>query len=437
MLSSSSLAEACTAATFKPSAFGTEIISVQANLVTNYSASSPYFLRYVAPTVELRDSTFCNVTISYTHPGQDDEVFVETWLPIENPTWNGRFQAVGGGGWQAGRYDLSYGNMIGALADGFATVTTDAGLGSAELPTSWGLKSPGNINWPLFLNFAADSLIDEAVLGKQIVKNLYGQGPEYSYWNGCSQGGRQGLMLAQRYPTAYDGIAAAAPAIYIPEFLPIIQWPQQIMNELGHYPFSCELDAIRAAAIAACDDLDGLADGVINRNYQCLHTFDPYSLVGQTIKCAQPLNGTEIQISEAAAAVVNASWTGMTTEKGKVTWPGFRADADLTGNDPTTLSGIGIAKTTNCTLAGGCVGDPNSLGTQWLGLFVAKDPDFDYLNLTRAEWDDLVFYGIQQLDSIWGTADPDLSRFRDAGGKMVTFHGLVSCASGCAPFSIT
>jgi pimeloyl-ACP methyl ester carboxylesterase len=123
--------------------------------------------------------------------------------------------------------------MVGAVADGYATITTDAGLGTSDDPRDWALLSPGNVNPFNLQNLGSRSLGDEAVLGKAIIKSFYGKGPNYSYWNGCSQGGRQGLMLAQRYPDAYDGIAVGAPALYWTKLFATIQWPQQYMNQLG------------------------------------------------------------------------------------------------------------------------------------------------------------------------------------------------------------
>lgn len=156
-----SLIEACNATTFDPVLFGAQILTLEADVVTNYSASVPEAFRYIAPAVELQNASFCNVTLSYTHPGQDDEIFVEAWLPLES--WNGRFQAVGGGGWVAGRFSLAYGAMKGALADGFATITTDAGLGNAMEASPWALSSPGNVNWNSLQNPASRSLNDEVL----------------------------------------------------------------------------------------------------------------------------------------------------------------------------------------------------------------------------------------------------------------------------------
>ena len=229
-------------------------------------------------------------------------------------------------------------------------------------------------------------------------------------------------MLAQRYPEAFDGIAAGAPAIYWADFFPNFQWPQQVMNELGEYPYPCEIDAITAAAVSACDGLDGTVDGVIAHVDECFQTFDPLSVVGTAVKCKQ-LNGSEIQISEAAATIVNATWQGMTTADGRPVWYGLAPDADLTGSNANYSGPAGIVAT-NCT-NDGCVGTPLSLGLQWLQLFVARDAKADLSSLSRVEFDNLAHAGRQMYDSVIGTADPDLTSFRNARSKLITFHGLV------------
>lgn len=134
---------ACEASTFLPTLFGTEILSLTAE---------PF-------TIENTNTTVCNVTLSYTHPGQDDHITVESWLPLE---WNSRLQAVGGGSWATGRFIYSYILMEAAVADGFATVTTDSGVDtSGNAPSKWVLSSPGNINWNELHNWSYRSLFEE------------------------------------------------------------------------------------------------------------------------------------------------------------------------------------------------------------------------------------------------------------------------------------
>lgn len=217
-------------------------------------------------------------------------------------------------------------------------------------------------------------------------------------------------MLAQRYPTAFDGIAAGAPAIYWDDIFPSLLWPQQVMNMLGEYPHACELQAITAAAVSACDGLDGVVDGIITDADNCLASFRPFDLVGSATNCSEAR-----VVTTAAAAVVNATWQGMRNSQGAQMWFGLNPGTDLT---------VGVAGT-NCT-GQSCVGLPLAIAAQWFTLFIARDADFDLTNLSHAEFETLAYHGRQRYDSIIGTQDADLSAFRDAGGKLVTFHGLVS-----------
>jgi hypothetical protein len=162
------LAAACIPATFHNiSLFGAEIVSLSATLITNYSASVPATDRFTQPSVEVQNATFCNITVSYTHPGQNDALVVEAWLPAGG--WNGRLQAIGGGGFVAGRSVQAHSAMSGAIADGYATVTTDAGLGTAPDATTWALLSVGNVNLYALQNLASVSLEDQvSTLPKQL-----------------------------------------------------------------------------------------------------------------------------------------------------------------------------------------------------------------------------------------------------------------------------
>jgi len=164
------------------------------------------------------------------------------------------------------------------------------------------------------------------LIGQAITESYYGEKPAYSYWTGCSTGGRQGLMLAQRYPELYDGIVAVAPAINWDTFLVTEYWPQQVMNQLGVYPPPCELKAFTNAAIVACDDLDGLEDGVISDANAC--AFDPYSVVGETFTCD---DGKERQLTTEGAKVVDSAWSGLVGPSGKWQWYGLNKDAALSG----------------------------------------------------------------------------------------------------------
>lgn len=159
-MSNSSLASLCSPGNISnPTLFGAEILSLTSNLVSNYSTYVPDTYNYNHPSVSVDNVDYCNITVTYTHPGQNDKINVEAWLPLE---WNERLMAVGGGGLVAGRFVLSYFFMAGAIGEGYAAVTTDAGTstspatGLTEL-----LLDPGNIDWNAVQNFGSRALNDE------------------------------------------------------------------------------------------------------------------------------------------------------------------------------------------------------------------------------------------------------------------------------------
>ncbi|KPM36266.1 hypothetical protein AK830_g10282 [Neonectria ditissima] len=403
---------ACSPSTFTNlDLFGAEILSLTAETVSNYTRTVPRAYTFHHPTLSVENASFCNVTVSYTHPGRDDLIYVETWLPIGN--WNERLQAVGGGGWVAGRFPLTEMSMTAALSEGYATVTTDAGLGDSSEPIDWALLSPGNVNLYALQNLASVSLNDEAIIAKSLIKDYYGKPVKYSYWSGCSQGGRQGLMLAQRYPNAYDGILASAPAINWAEVITSGYWPQFLMNQIDHYPHPCEFTYLAQAATDACDLLDGVADGVISDPEAC--HFDPFTVVGNTVQCSE---GEEIVLSRGAAVIANATWSGPRASDGRFLWHGLGYSADFTGGQ--FKAGVAMTECDNST----CSGVPSPLTTQWIQLFVQKDASFALTSITHEDLDRIYHAAISEYNSMLGTNDPDLSDFRNAGGKLLTFHGL-------------
>lgn len=371
-----------------PELFGGQILSLTATSLINYGGNV----------------SFCNITVQYTHPGQDDKINVYVFLPlVEN--WNERFLGSGGGGYRMRSADSV---LVENVAKGYAVAATDAGHDwTVDSSESWALLSPGNVNAPLLNNFAAVALEDATILGKAITASFYGQEPKYSYWSGCSTGGRQGLMLAQRFPTLYDGILATAPAINWAKFLVAEYWPQFVMNQLGVYPTPCEFNATITAAIEACDGLDGVEDGIIADPTNC--DFDPLSTVGRQFTCGDA-SGT---VSEEAATILQKAWEGARTKNGNFSWYGLSPDAPISGLVNTTCSG------TDCT------GTPFYISQEWIEFFIKRgDPNFDIANISHAEYDAIFHRSVNQYKSIMSTDDPDLSEFKESGGKMITWHGL-------------
>jgi hypothetical protein len=207
--------------------FGGEILHIEAHSYSNLSFSVPAEQNHYAKNITGLD--VCEVVIRYTHPGYNDSIETVVWLPAAEH-WSGRFLGAGGGGWVTG---ADNGTLAWAASEGFAVVTTDGGHRADAAIGDWALVSPGNVNWILLQDFASTTLDDAATLGKAVVQAYYREKPTYSYWNGCSTGGRQGHMMAQRYPEQYDGILATASAMNWGRMLMQEFWPQAVMNELG------------------------------------------------------------------------------------------------------------------------------------------------------------------------------------------------------------
>lgn len=346
----------------------------------------------------------CEVDLYLTHPSVGDHVRVAVWLPSSG--WNGRYQGTGGASWAAGVFDFY---LAPAVAQGFAAASTDAGTGTNQAdPSSWALKADGTVNTELLTNFASRSVHDMTVAAKQVITSFYGKAPSYSYWNSCSTGGRQGLMEAQRYPTDYNGIVAAAPAINEDRLTVGGLWPQVLMNESHDYLSSCKLNAFTQAAIAQCDTRDGApADGIIEQPEDC--DYDPHGLVGQTVVC----DGQSSTITTTDADVVAGIWRGPTSPDGRHNpWYGMTRGAALDQVAAITTDSDGTTH-----------GAPFPVTDTWIRYFLKKQPSFDTSTVTRGQFAQLFVQSQNEYNKIIGTDDPDLTAFRNAGGKMITWHG--------------
>ena len=238
----------------------------------------------------------------------------------------------------------------------------------------------------------------------------------YTNFLGGSQGGRQGHQMAQRYPEDFNGIIGLFSAMNWNELAATMAWPAFVMDREGVYPAPCELDAITRAAIDACDSLDGLKDGLISRPDLC--KFEARSVVGQEIDC----EGSRLTISQGAATVAQATWNGPRSSTGAFQWYGY-----LRG---TNISGPASPATTTCEVDHNtgkrtCQATPNNIPQAWYNSWVLKNNSATIRNITHQQWDDLLHASKQEFESVVGTSDPDLSRFKRAGGKMLTWHGTL------------
>ncbi|KAI0884763.1 tannase and feruloyl esterase [Annulohypoxylon maeteangense] len=410
----------CSPATIPyPSLPGVQFTSLSSSLISNVTTHIPESLYVNNGALDVQGVSYCHVTTTYTHTGTTDNVTVDVFLPQDG--WNGRMQGIGGGGWAAGglAFPLAAYSMLGAVAEGYSAATTDAGHASSD-PADWVLSSPGHVNYHLLENFGYTSLNELSIIGKAITESYFGKPPHHSYWSGCSQGGRQGMKLAEKYPTAFNGIAASAPALDLTLIGVGDLWPQLVMKAMGQYSKNCELLAITQAAIDYCDADDGSVDGIISDPDNC--NFDPHSVVGEPISCNDTGVPETILISETAAKVANATWTGVRKSDGSPLWWGLKKGAALVEEDIGFTVIHGLA-TTVCYQNGTCVGKTGSMIDEWIRFLVKKDPDFDISAVTAAEFED-IFQASEEEYGPFCNVEPNLDAFRDVGGKILSYHGL-------------
>jgi feruloyl esterase len=205
---------------------------------------------------------FCRVA-GVSKPTDDSNINFEVWLPTK--TWNGRFLSAGEGGF-AGVISYTRLGLDGTLDEnvkrGYATASTDTGhLVSDEF---WAISHRERV-----VDFAYRAKHLVTVAAKGLIAVFYGKGPDFSYHNSCSTGGRQGLIEMQRYPDDFDGVVVGAPVSFLSNLYTYRAWTAQLLAAPGASFTPAKLSTIQAAAIAACDSVDGAADGLIEDPRKC------------------------------------------------------------------------------------------------------------------------------------------------------------------------
>ncbi len=332
------------------------------------------------------------ITAIVTHPPAKDRVTVWVALPLKN--WNGRFQGNGGGGFVGG----NAGSLRVPVTQGFATAATDTGHEGGS--GSFALNASGRLNWPEIRDNAYLGIHEMTVVGKALTQAFYGKPPRFSYFIGSSTGGRQGLMEAQRYPEDYDGIFSGCPAVNWARMVPGGAWGHAVMREMNHFVSKAKLDAATAAAVAACDAADGVTDGVIDDPIRCI--WDPQALVGTAVG--------EETFTAADAEVLRKIWDGARTRDGKFLWHGYTRGSNL----------FAVAGTEGAPLQP----KPFGVAFDWMKFFLAQNPNYDGTSLKRDEYELFLGQSAELFGPVFSADDPDLTRFRDRGGKLIITHGL-------------
>ncbi|ORY68409.1 tannase [Pseudomassariella vexata] len=393
--------------------------SVTANAVTNYTVASSS----LCPGKSGLD--FCNVTFSYTHTGLDDTTNLWYWLPSPEQFAN-RYLSIGGGGLSItpGQQGLGNGLVYGAVAG-----TTDGGFGgfNSDL-TSVLLLANGTLNYNALFAFGYKAIHEMSVLGKELTRQYYNSSDFYSYYQGCSEGGREGWSQIQRYGTQFDGAAVGAPA-FRQAFQQVFHLFENVVETThNYYPSSCELQRINNDTIAACDGLDGRVDGVVSRTDLCKLQHNATSSIGNPFSCkassgggfpggpggggASPaINGT---VSAEAASVANDIIKGLFDSKGRQVYISFQPSAPFSD-----------AATSYNTSSGQYYAKASGIALQYINLFL-KEVDSNSLSLDGVTYDTLrtwILEGMQKFADTLQTTWPDLEDFHDNGGKVIHFHG--------------
>src|SRR6266403_900868 len=196
---------------------------------------------------------FCRVAIE-ARPSADSDIKIEVWLPTGE--WNGKFQGRGNGGFAG---EIDYHAMAVALHEGYATAGTDTGHAAVGTDARWALGHPEKIT-----DYGYRAIHEMTLNAKAVIKEYYGNHLRHSYFASCSNGGREALMEAQRFPADYDGILAGAPAYNWTTLLTSAAIGMQtLLADNASYIPAADVPFIHRAILAECDKLDGLKDSLI------------------------------------------------------------------------------------------------------------------------------------------------------------------------------
>jgi len=316
-------------------------------------------------------------------PSSDSDIQIEIWLPASN-AWNGKYLAVGGGGWVG---SLNYGAMALALQEGYATSSTDTGHHGGTAVFAVG--HPEKV-----VDFAYRAVHEMTLKAKAAMAAYYGRGPRFSYWSGCSTGGRQGLMEAQRFPEDYDGIVAGAPAnnqAHLSAWRLALE--TRVLKDSASAVPPAKTALVNRAVLAACDGLDGVKDGLLADPRQC--HFDV-----STLLCRQ--GAADDCLTQPQVDTVKMAYAPATNRNGGLIYPGL-----VPGGE------------TGWTLLSGIRPEPNVIDIGMYRYVVHQDPEWNWRAFDLEGDAGLADGKVGYIDAI----NPDLSAFKARGGKLLIYHG--------------
>jgi hypothetical protein len=335
---------------------------------------------------------FCRV-VAEAKPAADSDIKLEVWLPVSG--WNGKLQGIGNGGF-AGLID--YIQLSVAMSKGYAATATDAGHTGSPIDATWAQGHPEKV-----VDFGHRGIHEMTRVAKEAVRGFYGKSPQRSYFAGCSDGGREALMEAQRYPADYDGILAGAPANYWTALLSTAAWDTQALTlDAASFIPPAKIPAISAAVLAACDALDGVRDGILNDPRQC--HFDP-----AMIECKAG-EDTDKCLTAPQAAALNKIYAGPHDPQGHEVFPGYLPGAeDGQGGWGLWITGPAPIKSLMAFF-----------GIGYFSNMVYEKSDWDYKTFTLEAG---MKSAEEKTASALNAIDADLKPFKARGGKLILYHG--------------
>jgi feruloyl esterase len=308
--------------------------------------------------------------------------------------WNGKFRGQGNGGFAGEIYYRALGQ---AIMQGYASAATDTGHAADGTDAAWALGHPEKI-----IDYAYRAIHEMTLVGKTTVKAFYGDAPKRSYFASCSNGGRQALMEAQRYPEDYDGILAGAPANNWTHLLSSALWDSQATTlDPNSYIPSSKIPAIAHAVLAACDAKDGVKDGILNDPRQC--HFDP-----ATMLCKE--GNSDSCLTQPQITALKKLYEGAHDSKGAQIFPGFVPGGEdgaagwklwITGDAP----GKGLLF---------------AFGYGFFANMVYENADWDY---KKAKLDEAFAAATQKFGGVMDAVDANMKPFHAHGGKLILYHG--------------
>lgn len=336
-------------------------------------------------------AAFCRVKARIS-PVPQSEIDVEVWLP---ETWNGKFVGTGGGGFSGG-LEIAALTLNPIVAKGYAAATTNVGHPAGD-SAKWAYKQPEKlVDWAHRGNHVT------AQFSKALIAAYYAKPAERAYFQGCSNGGRDALMEAWRYPEDYDAIVAGAPAAPWTRDFTAMPWNIRALDGPPAVNFSpAKLKLVNDAVMARCDKLDGVQDGVLENPLAC--RFDPKELQCKANATSDCLSGAEVK-------ALRALYQGPRTRDGRQISTGLAVGGETVEWE-------------------GWITGPKAVHRQmspeffrWM-VYGDETWSIDRFDLERDYAE-----AVNRVGSIVDSDNPDIRPFLKRGGKLLIYHGWADAA---------